>query len=85
VSYEAGILEDPDISPPTDMWKWTADPILSAANEPEDVTIDFERGIPVKISSSSIGTKTNATELFLAANAVARKHGVGRVDVGVFP
>lgn len=80
-SYEAGILEDPDTSPPSDMWKLTADPILSAPNEPEDVTIDFEKGLPVKISSPSQGTKTNATELFLAANALARKHGVGRIDI----
>lgn len=63
------------------MWKLTADPILSAPNEPEDVTVEFERGIPVKISSPSTGAKTNPTELFLAANALARKHGVGRIDV----
>jgi len=80
-SYEAGILEDPDTSPPSDMWKLTADPILSAPNEPEDVTIEFEKGIPVSISSPSTGTKTDPTELFLAANALARKHGVGRIDI----
>ncbi|KAJ9495385.1 argininosuccinate synthetase [Exophiala xenobiotica] len=80
-SYEAGILEDPDTTPPTDMWKLTADPILSAANEPEDVTVKFEKGIPVSLTSSSTGTKTSPTELFLAANALARKHGVGRIDL----
>ncbi|EXJ59280.1 argininosuccinate synthase [Cladophialophora yegresii CBS 114405] len=80
-SYEAGILEDPNTSPPSDMWKLTADPILSAPNEAEDVTIDFEKGLPVKISSPSQGTKTDPTELFLAANALARKHGVGRIDI----
>lgn len=80
-SYEAGILEDPDTTPPSDMWKLTADPILSAANEPEDVTIKFEKGIPVSLTSSSAGTKTSPTELFLAANALARKHGVGRIDI----
>lgn len=68
------------------MWKWTADPILSAPNEAEDVTVLFERGIPVKISSPLTGTKTNSTEVFLAANALARKHGVGRIDVSdLFP
>jgi argininosuccinate synthase len=80
-SYEAGILEDPDTTPPSDMWKLTADPILSAANEPEDVTVKFEKGIPVSLTSSSTGTKTSPTELFLAANALARKHGVGRIDL----
>ncbi|KAL9105573.1 MAG: hypothetical protein Q9227_009274 [Pyrenula ochraceoflavens] len=81
VSYEAGILEDPDISPPADMWKLTADPVLSAPNEPEDVTVEFKQGLPVKISSPLTGTKTSPTELFLAANALARKHGVGRIDI----
>ena len=84
MSYEAGILEDPDTSPPSDMWKLTADPILSAPDQAEDVSIEFERGLPVKISSPSIGTKTKPTELFFAANALARKHGVGRIDVSVF-
>ena len=79
-SYEAGILENPDTEPPRDMWKLTADP-MSAPNEPEDVTIEFEKGLPVKITSSSQGTKTKPTELFLAANALARKHGVGRIDI----
>ena len=63
------------------MWKLTADPILSTPNEFEDVTIEFEKGIPVKITARSTGTETEPTKLFLAANALARKHGVGRVDI----
>ena len=74
-------MEDPDTTPPSDMWKLTADPILSASDEPEDVTIEFEKGIPVKISAKSTGVETEPTKLFLAANALARKHGVGRVDI----
>jgi len=80
-SYEAGILEDPNTSPPEDMWKLTVDPITQAPDEPEDVTIQFEKGIPVKISSKSQGEKTDPTSLFLAANALARKHGIGRIDI----
>ena len=79
-SYEAGILEDPDTEPPADMWKLTADPLTNAPDEPEDVTIDFEKGIPVKITSKSQNA-TEPTALFLAANALARKHGVGRIDI----
>ncbi|KAL6250973.1 argininosuccinate synthetase [Rhinocladiella similis] len=80
-SYEAGILEDPNTAPPQDLWKLTADPITSAPNEPEDVVIEFEKGLPVSIHSPSTGKKTSPTELFLAANALARKHGVGRIDI----
>jgi argininosuccinate synthase len=81
VSFEAGILEDPNTTPPSDMWKLTADPILSAADEPEDVIIEFEKGIPVKLTAQSTGIETEPVKLFLAANALARKHGVGRVDI----
>ena len=63
------------------MWKLTADPILSATDEPEDITIEFEKGISVKISAQSTGTETEPTKLFLAANALTRKHGVGRLDI----
>lgn len=79
-SYEAGILEDPNTEAPADMWKLTADPITAAPDEPEDVIIDFEKGIPVKISSKSQNA-TKATDLFIAANKLARKHGVGRIDI----
>lgn len=81
-SYEAGILEDPDITPPEDMWKLTLDPINKASPTPEDITITFEKGLPVKLQSSASGkSATDPTELFLFANALARAHGVGRVDI----
>jgi argininosuccinate synthase len=80
-SYEAGILEDPDTTPPSDMWKLTADPITSAPNEPEDVTIEFEKGLPVKLTSTSQKEATDPTSIFLTANTLARKHGIGRIDI----
>lgn len=82
-SYEAGILEDPDTTPPADMWKLTADPITAAPDKPEDVTIEFKGGIPIKLSSESQSTTSTSDPLsiFQAANALSRKHGVGRVDI----
>ena len=62
------------------MWKLTVDPI-DAPNEPEDVTIDFEKGLPVKITSNSQKPATDPTSIFLTANTLARKHGVGRIDI----
>ena len=82
-SYEAGILEDPNTTPPADMWKLTQDP-ETAPNAPEDFTITFEKGIPVKLAYTEGGkeeTVTESLELFLTANAIARRHGVGRVDI----
>lgn len=83
-SYEAGILEDPNTTAPDDMWKLTADPITQAPNQPQDFTLTFEKGLPVKLEyteGSDKKTVTDAVDLFLTANAIARKHGVGRVDI----
>jgi len=79
-SYEAGILEDPNTTPPEDMWKLTEDP-LKAPNEPEDFTLHFEKGLPVRLEYAGSKTVTEPVELFLTANAIARKHGVGRIDI----
>lgn len=79
-SYEAGILEDPDVTAPSDMWKLTVDP-LKAPDAPEDFTLVFEKGLPKKLITSKGKTITDAVELFLEANAIARRHGVGRIDI----
>jgi argininosuccinate synthase len=63
------------------MWKLTADPTLSAPDEPGDTVIDFERGMPVKLTSKSQNEATDPTGIFLAANALARKHGASRIDI----
>lgn len=81
-SYEAGILEDPDVTPPEDMWKLTLDPITQASPTPEDITITFKNGLPASLHSTTSGkSATDPTELFLFANTLARSHGVGRVDI----
>lgn len=78
-SYEAGILEDPDMTPLRDMWKLTVDP-EDAPEKPEDFTVHFEKGLPVKLVAGD-KTITEPLELFLAANTIARNHGVGRIDI----
>ena len=80
-SYEAGILEDPNTTPPEQMWKLTTDP-SKAPNEPEDFTLTFKKGLPVKLEyNNGKKTATDSVDLFLTANAIARRHGVGRIDI----
>ncbi|KAG0133559.1 argininosuccinate synthase [Tuber indicum] len=79
-SYEAGILEDPDETAPKDLWKLTIDP-LDAPNTPEDFTVHFEKGLPSKLEYEGGKVATEPLDLFLAANAIARRHGVGRIDI----
>lgn len=81
ISFEAGILEDPNTTPPKDMWKLTVDP-TDASDTPEDFDVVFEKGLPVKLVLNG-GKKTvsDPVELFLEANALARRNGVGRIDI----
>lgn len=81
ISFEAGILEDPDTTPPKDMWKLTVDP-TDAPDTPENFSVVFEKGLPVKLVLDN-GKKivTDPVELFLEANALARRNGVGRIDI----
>lgn len=79
-SYEAGILEDPNTTPPKDMWKLTVDP-QDAPDVPEDFTVHFQNGIPVKLEYENGKSVTDPVQLFLTANTIARRNGVGRIDI----
>ncbi|ESW99387.1 hypothetical protein KL918_001682 [Ogataea parapolymorpha] len=80
ISFEAGILEDPNTTPPKDMWKLTVDPI-DAPDEPEDFVVEFEKGIPKKLILSDGEEVTDPVTLFITANGIARRNGVGRIDI----
>lgn len=79
ISYEAGILEDPNTTPPDDMWKLTRS-IDEAPSEPERISIEFKTGLPVKLTTDE-KTATDAVDIFLTLNALGRKHGIGRLDI----
>ncbi|KAI1809601.1 arginosuccinate synthetase [Poronia punctata] len=78
-SYEAGLLEQPELEPPSDMWTMTVDP-MKAPDEPTRFTIHFDKGIPIKLE---VGDKvvTGSLEIFKTANEIGRANGVGRVDI----
>ena len=63
------------------MWKLTAS-IQDAPNTPERLTLHFVEGIPSKLELAEGGkTITGSVEIFLMLNKLARKHGVGRIDI----
>jgi len=76
VSYEGGILEDPWQSPPPGMFRMTVDP-QDAPEEGQEVVIRFRRGVPVEVD----GEELAAVPLLERLNAIAGRHGVGRVDI----
>jgi argininosuccinate synthase len=76
ISYEGGVLEDPWAGPPKGMFRLTADP-EDAPDEPEWLTVAFERGDPVAVNGHDMGP----VELLEHLNEVGGRHGVGRVDL----
>ncbi len=76
LSHEGGRLEDPSWSPTEDVFQLTSSP-LAAPDAPERVVIGFERGTPVTVN----GVRLGAVELVAELNAIASRHGVGRIDL----
>ncbi len=76
ISYEGGVLEDPWVEPPEDMFKLTVSP-ENAPDEAEEVTIDFEAGDAVAVN----GKRMSPLEVMQALNLLGGKHGIGRVDI----
>jgi len=76
VSYEGGILEDPWVEPPENMFEMTVSP-EKAPDKPTYLEIEFSKGEPVAID----GNKMSPGEILAYLNNVAGKNGVGRVDM----
>ncbi len=76
ISHEGGALESPGNAPPDDVWVMTVDP-RKAPDQPEELTLDFERGVPVGIN----GERHPPEVLLARLNEIGGKHGVGRVDI----
>jgi argininosuccinate synthase len=76
ISFESGILEDPWMEPPQDMFKLSVAP-EDAPDKAEYVTLDFESGICVAVN----GKKLSPANVMRTLNKLGGKHGVGRVDL----
>ncbi|KAL2185488.1 mitochondrial phenylalanyl-tRNA synthetase-like protein [Thermothelomyces heterothallicus CBS 203.75] len=79
-SYEAGVLEDPDHTPPKELWTRTVDP-TDAPDKPYNFTIHFEKGIPVKVVTPDGEVSGDSVALFKLLNKIGHDNGVGRVDI----
>ncbi|HVM20193.1 MAG TPA: argininosuccinate synthase [Egibacteraceae bacterium] len=73
---ECGILEDPWESPPEEVFERSA-AVADTPDEPEDLVIGFEDGLPVTIDGKRLDLATLIAEVDRRAGA----HGVGRIDM----
>ncbi len=76
ISYEGGILEDPNFAPEESMWRLTVSP-EKAPDKPEVIELTFERGDIVAISGRKMSPAGVLTEL----NRLGGRHGIGRLDL----
>ncbi len=74
-SVECGVLEDPAVEPPEEVYGWTRSP-EAAPDEPTHVQVAFERGLPVSVD----GHRAPLHELIVRLNRTAGDAGVGRID-----
>lgn len=75
-SIEYGVLDDPWLEPPDDVYLLTRSP-KEAPDIPAYVEIEFERGAPVAIN----GVTLSLVELISSLETIAGAHGVGRIDL----
>ncbi len=76
ISYEGGILEDPDYEPEESMWRITVSP-EKAPRRPQYVELTYARGDIVAID----GKRMSPAKVLAALNRLGGRHGVGRLDV----
>jgi argininosuccinate synthase len=74
-SSEGGPIEDLEEPPRDDVFQLVTRP-EEAPDEPQDVTVGFERGVPVSLDGEAL----ELVELLERAGEIGARHGVGIVD-----
>jgi len=75
-SIEAGLLEDPMVAPPEEVFAMTAS-VDAAPAQSQDIEVSFAAGNPVAID----GVRLDPVDLIKEANRLAGQHGFGRLDM----
>jgi argininosuccinate synthase len=76
ISYEGGVLEDPQYEPEESMWRITVSP-EKAPNRPERVELEYRRGDIVAVN----GKKLTPAKALAELNRLGGRHGIGRLDM----
>jgi argininosuccinate synthase len=76
ISHEGGVLEQPAVAPPADLFMLTTAP-ENAPDQAEEVTIGFQSGTPVSVN----GAELDSVDLVVALNKIGGRHGIGRIDL----
>ncbi len=75
-SIESGVLEDPWVAPPEEVYLWTK-PLDQTPDTPTVIEISFEEGVPVALD----GEATDPVALVHRLSDLGGEHGIGRIDM----
>jgi len=76
ISYEGGVLENPDYEPEESMWRITVSP-EKAPRRAEYVELAYSKGDIVAIN----GRKMSPARVLAKLNQLGGRHGIGRLDL----
>jgi argininosuccinate synthase len=76
ISYEGGVLEDPQTEPEASMWRMTVSPTV-APDAPQVVELAYRHGDIVAVD----GVEMTPARVLSTLNAIGGRHGVGRLDI----
>lgn len=76
ISYEGGMLEDPWLEPPEDMWLWSVSP-EQAPDQPTYVELEYRGGDIIAID----GETMEPHQVIDRLNDLGGANGVGRIDI----
>lgn len=73
ISAEGGEIENPELAPPLEKILQVCRLVEKAPKRPEKITIEFFKGIPVRLNKKLM----KLSDLIIALNKKAAKHGIG--------
>lgn len=80
ISYESGILENPNSEPPSDLFLMTRNP-SDTPDKKYRIEIEFTRGFPVLLRLEDGSEFKDKLEIFTTLNKLAGDRGIGRIDI----
>jgi argininosuccinate synthase len=75
-AIECGILEDPWVAPPADVYELTRE-VADAPAEPRELVLRFDRGVPVALDGAELPLHQILNDL----NPIVGSYGFGRLDM----
>ncbi|KAH8383896.1 hypothetical protein KR009_011131 [Drosophila setifemur] len=82
ISYESGVLEDPNTVAPSNLYEMTVDPVTKATRQPVRLLIQFDRGLPTSVEDLASRRICNQPlEMLKFLNELGGSYGIGRIDI----